>query len=167
MSGDTGSSGIYVMEGPARGQPIPVDSDFVTAFVGPAPRGPVDHAVPVASLDEFLKVFGVPDFHCRMEFAIRQFFTNGGRQAVVVRVSGTDSRNRIHLPAPHLRRGFRASRRTGRRRCACHTGLCRCAQLAVADGVVRNAVYRWEHLDSLKDFSRSTAHLQAKSVFVR
>jgi hypothetical protein len=87
------------MEGPARGQPIPVDSDFVTAFVGPAPRGPVDHAVPIGSPEQFLKVFGVPDFHCRMEFAIRQFFTNGGRQAVVVRVSGTNARNRIHLPA--------------------------------------------------------------------
>ena len=36
-----------------------------------------------------------------------------------------------------------------------------------ADGVVRNAVYRWEHLDNLKDFSRSAAHLQAKKEYAR
>jgi len=36
-----------------------------------------------------------------------------------------------------------------------------------ADGVVRNAVYRWEHLENLKDFSRSAAHLQAKKDYAR
>lgn len=99
MPSDTGNSGIYVFEGPARGQPIPVDADSVTAFVGPAPRGPVDHAVVIESQDEFLKSFGAPECHCRMEFTVRQFFANGGRNAVVVRVSGTTARNRIYLPA--------------------------------------------------------------------
>ncbi len=36
-----------------------------------------------------------------------------------------------------------------------------------ADGRVHNAVYRWEHLDNLKDFSRCAAHLQAKSQYAR
>ncbi len=36
-----------------------------------------------------------------------------------------------------------------------------------ADGLVLNAVYGWEHLDNLKDFSRSTSHLQAKSEYAR
>ena len=35
------------------------------------------------------------------------------------------------------------------------------------DGTVRNAVYSWEHLDNLKDFSRCAAHLQAKSEYQR
>jgi len=35
------------------------------------------------------------------------------------------------------------------------------------DGLVRNAVYTWEHLDNLQDFSRSAAHLQAKSEYRR
>lgn len=99
MASDASNSGIYIFEGPARGQPIPVSGDSVTAFVGPAPRGPVDHAVPIDSLEDFQKIFGVPEFYCRLEFALRQFFANGGSNAVVVRVSGTAARNRIHLPA--------------------------------------------------------------------
>jgi hypothetical protein len=97
---DTSNSGIHVIEGPARGQSIPVDGDSVTAFVSPAPRGPVDHAVSISSSEEFQKIFGVPDYHCRLEFAVRQFFANGGSNAVVVRVSGTKACNRIRLPSP-------------------------------------------------------------------
>jgi hypothetical protein len=99
MSSDTNNSGIYVVEGPAQGQPIPVDGDSVTAFVGPTPRGPVDHAVPINSADDFLKNFGVPECHCRLEFSVRQFFANGGSNAVVVRVSGTSVCHRIRLRA--------------------------------------------------------------------
>lgn len=95
---DTSNSGIYVIESPARGQAIDIDGDSVTAFVGPAPRGPTDHAVHLSAFEDFQKVFGVPDYHCRMEFAVRQFFANGGTRAVVVRVSGTSARNRIRLP---------------------------------------------------------------------
>lgn len=36
-----------------------------------------------------------------------------------------------------------------------------------ADRAVCNSVYSWEHLDNLKDFSRSAAHLQAKSEYAR
>ena len=95
---DTSNSGIYVIEGPARGQPVPVDGVSVTAFVSPAPRGPVDHAVSIASPEEFQKIFGVPEYHCRLEYAVRQFFANGGSNAVVVRVSGTKACSRIYLP---------------------------------------------------------------------
>ena len=95
---DTSNSGIYVIESPARGQAIDADGDSVTAFVGPAPRGPVDHAVHLSAYEEFQKIFGAPQYHCRMAFAVRQFFANGGRRAVVVRVCGTSARNSIRLP---------------------------------------------------------------------
>jgi heme-degrading monooxygenase HmoA len=36
-----------------------------------------------------------------------------------------------------------------------------------ADGTLHNAVYSWDHLDNLKDFSRSAAHLQAKREYAR
>lgn len=100
LKSDTSNSGIYVIEGPASGQPVPVDGESVTAFIGPTPRGPVDYAVKVSSLTDFQKVFGVPDYHSRLEFAIQQFFANGGSNAVVVRVSGTMVRNQIRLPGP-------------------------------------------------------------------
>ncbi len=99
MPSDINNSCTYVVEGSAQGQPIPVDGDSVTAFVGPAPRGPVDHAVKINSPDDFLQNFGAPEYHCRLEFSIRQFFANGGRNAVVVRVSGTSVCHRIRLRA--------------------------------------------------------------------
>ncbi len=85
---------------PAGFVDIPVDAESVTAFIGPAPRGPVDHAVAISSSEEFDKRFGVPEYPCRMRFAIRQFFANGGRNAVVVRVSACSERNRIVLHGP-------------------------------------------------------------------
>lgn len=76
---------------------ISAATEPVTAFVGPAPRGPVASAISISSVEAFDKQFGVPDYHCRMGFAIRQFFANGGRNAVVVRVSACTERNRIVL----------------------------------------------------------------------
>jgi hypothetical protein len=95
---ENSNSGIYVTEGPARGQSIPVGGESITAFVGPAPRGPVDHAVYISAAKDFQRIFGLPECHCRMEFAVRQFFANGGSNAVIVRVTGTTERNRIQLP---------------------------------------------------------------------
>jgi hypothetical protein len=95
---ENSNSGIYVTEGPARGQPILVGGEPITAFVGPAPRGPVDHAVYISAAKDFQHIFGLPECHCRMEFAVRQFFANGGSNAVIVRVTGTTERNRIQLP---------------------------------------------------------------------
>ena len=82
-----------------QAEQIPVDGESLTAFVGPAPRGPVDHAVPVENIETFEKLFAVPEYHCRMGFAIRQFFANGGRKAVVVRVSSSREHNVIRLRA--------------------------------------------------------------------
>lgn len=97
---NAGSSGISVIEIPARGQAIPVARESITAFIGPAPRGPVDIPVAIRSLDEFLLRFGVPGYLSRMEFLLYQYFENGGTQALVVRVCRSASRNRIVLPGP-------------------------------------------------------------------
>lgn len=93
-------SGISVVEIPARGQAIPVEREGIAAFIGPAPRGPVNIPVAVRSLEEFLARFGVPGYLSRMEFLLYQFFENGGTQAIVVRVSRSVHRNRIVLPGP-------------------------------------------------------------------
>jgi hypothetical protein len=91
-------SGISVIEIPPRDQAIPVTREPVTAFIGPAPRGPADIPVAVRSLEEFLARFGVPGYLSRMEFLLYQYFENGGTLAVVVRVCRSRRRNRIRLP---------------------------------------------------------------------
>jgi hypothetical protein len=97
---DPASSGIFVIESPPGGEPIPVERDTVAAFVGPAPRGPVDQPVAVRSIGEFLACFGVPGHGSRMELLLRQYFGSGGNLAVVVRVTRSQRRNRIVMPGP-------------------------------------------------------------------
>jgi hypothetical protein len=93
-------SGISVVEIPPRGQVIPAEREGIAAFIGPAPRGPVNIPVAVRSLEEFLARFGVPGYLSRMEFLLYQFFENGGTQAIVVRVCRSAQRTRIVLPGP-------------------------------------------------------------------
>lgn len=59
----------------------------VTAFVGPARRGPVNRPVRVLSLAEFEGRFGGLSAALETGYAVRQFFQNGGREAWVVRVA--------------------------------------------------------------------------------
>ena len=96
----TDTSAIHVEEGLARGQAIPVDSDSVTAFIAPTPRGPVDRAVEISSSEQFEKMFDLPSSNCPLTVVIRDFFANGGTNAVVVRISGTNKRSRMYLPGP-------------------------------------------------------------------
>ncbi|MEO8224638.1 MAG: hypothetical protein ABI661_07510 [Gammaproteobacteria bacterium] len=93
-------AGIRVIESPAGEEPIPLRRETVCAFVGPAPRGPANIPVVVASVDEFRRRFGSPAERSRLEWILGQYFDNGGRQAVVVRVPRTGGANRITLPGP-------------------------------------------------------------------
>jgi len=83
--------------GSSGAEDILIGDEWLTAFLGPTPRGPVDHPIYINSVEEFDKQFGVPKYHCRMAFAVRQFFSSGGRCAVVVRVSANSGHNRIVL----------------------------------------------------------------------
>jgi hypothetical protein len=100
LSVESDGRSISVIEIPARGETIPVSRECVTAFVGPAPRGPVNIPVAVRSLEEFLARFGVPGCPSRIEFLLWDYFENGGTLAIVVRVCRSDQRNQIRLRGP-------------------------------------------------------------------
>jgi len=73
----------------------------ITAFVGPARRGPVNRAVLIRSVNEFEARFGATTPTLETGHALRQYFLNGGRDAWVVRVA--------KKPNPtQLRAGLRA-----------------------------------------------------------
>ncbi len=95
---DLVNSGIFVVENLTRGLPIPRSRKLVTAFVGPAPRGPVNLAVTINNIEEFLANFGSPEHSSRMEQQLHQYFDNGGEEAVIVRIVSSDHRKRIELP---------------------------------------------------------------------
>jgi uncharacterized protein len=59
----------------------------IAAFVGRAWRGPIDEPIAIGSWSEYERTFGGLWRPSTMGFAVQQFFTNGGEQAVVVRVA--------------------------------------------------------------------------------
>lgn len=78
--------GVYVNEVPSGVHPIVGVATSVTAFIGTAPRGPVNTACDVTSLLEYGRMFGGLSLDSPMSFAVRDFFQNGGGHAVIVRV---------------------------------------------------------------------------------
>jgi len=64
----------------------------VAAFVGRAARGPVNHPVALATFAEFQRLFGGLHVDCAMAYAVRDFFLNGGRAAIVLRLAHADAR---------------------------------------------------------------------------
>jgi phage tail sheath protein FI len=79
--------GVYVEELPSGVRPIVGVSTSTTAFVGRAQKGPVDHAVTIHSFADYERSFGGLWQDSRMSFAVRQYFQNEGREAVIVRVT--------------------------------------------------------------------------------
>ncbi|MFN2467005.1 MAG: phage tail sheath family protein [Gaiellaceae bacterium] len=79
--------GVYIEEQPSGVRPIIGVSTSITAFVGRARKGPVDEPVLVHSFADYERIFGGLWNESRMSFALRQYFQNGGRDAVIVRVT--------------------------------------------------------------------------------
>lgn len=98
MSG-TANSGIQVIESLGSAGAMPVRRESVVAFIGPAPRGPIDTPVEVRNVAEFRRQFGSPHQPSRLEFILGQFFENGGTLAIVVRVGPSAGKSRVDIPA--------------------------------------------------------------------
>jgi Bacteriophage tail sheath protein len=79
--------GVYVEELASGVRPIVGVSTSTTAFVGRALKGPVDKPVTIHSFADYERVFGGLWEDSRMSFAVRQYFQNEGREAVIVRVT--------------------------------------------------------------------------------
>src|SRR3984885_2496678 len=59
----------------------------VAAFVGRTLKGPVNRATPVTSFGDFQQQFGGLWQPSTLAYAVEQFFENGGREAIIVRVA--------------------------------------------------------------------------------
>jgi phage tail sheath protein FI len=84
--------GVYVEEIPSGVRTITGVATSITAFIGRARRGPVNEAVTINSFSDFEKTFGGLWLPSALGFAVRDFFLNGGSQAIIVRL--------YHAPAP-------------------------------------------------------------------
>jgi hypothetical protein len=79
--------GVYVVEVPSAVHTITGVATSVAAFVGWAAQGPVNQAVLIESFMDFQRQFGGLDARSLLGYAVSHFFTNGGQQAYIVRLS--------------------------------------------------------------------------------
>ena len=78
--------GVYIEEVPSGVRTIVGVATSITAFIGSALRGPVDDPVTINNFGDFERVFGGLGLDYPMSYAVRDFFLNGGAQAIVVRL---------------------------------------------------------------------------------
>lgn len=78
--------GVYIEEIPSGVRTITGVATSITAFIGRAKRGPVDMAITINSYADYERVFGGLDLKSSMSYAVRDFYLNGGSQAVIIRL---------------------------------------------------------------------------------
>jgi uncharacterized protein len=78
--------GVYVEEISSGVRTITGVATSITAFLGRTPRGPVNRASTIFSFGDFERQFGGLNAGDPMGYAVRDFFLNGGSQAVIVRL---------------------------------------------------------------------------------
>jgi phage tail sheath protein FI len=92
-------AGIQVQEEAGSWESIAEAPTAVTAFVGRCLRGPVNRPVRIAGFDEFQRVFGGLWQPSTLSYSVEQYFENGGRTAVIVRVANGARCCTLQLPA--------------------------------------------------------------------
>jgi phage tail sheath protein FI len=78
--------GVYVEEVSSGVRTIAGVGTSVAAFLGAAPRGPINQAVHLFSYSDYERGFGGLQADAELGYAVRQFFQNGGTEAWAVRV---------------------------------------------------------------------------------
>jgi phage tail sheath protein FI len=78
--------GVYIEEIPSGVRTITGVATSITAFLGKALRGPTDAPITITSFGDFERIFGGLHRDFTLGYAVRDFFVNGGSQAIIVRL---------------------------------------------------------------------------------
>ncbi|HEX6730395.1 MAG TPA: phage tail sheath C-terminal domain-containing protein [Pyrinomonadaceae bacterium] len=89
--------GVYIEEIPSGVRTITGVATSITAFIGRAERGPVDEPTTVTSFGDYERTFGGLSLLSTMSYAVRDFYLNGGSQAIIVRLGRNATTARISL----------------------------------------------------------------------
>src|SRR6266852_2845814 len=104
--------GVYIEEIPSGVRTITGVATSITAFIGRAKRGPTDQediktdrAVTINSFADFQRIYGGLWEKSTLGFAVRDFFLNGGSQAIIVRLYNEDKTAGAKKPKTKLTMG--------------------------------------------------------------
>jgi Bacteriophage tail sheath protein len=78
--------GVYVEELSGAARTISGVATSITAFIGRASMGPVNQPVVISSYSDFERTFGGLWLESSLGYAVRDFYLNGGDQAIIVRL---------------------------------------------------------------------------------
>ncbi len=78
--------GVYIEEVPSGVRTITGVATSLTAFLGRTVKGPIDEPVQCNSFGDFERRFGGLAANRPLSYAVRDFFANGGGQALIVRL---------------------------------------------------------------------------------
>lgn len=78
--------GVYIEEIPSGVRTITGVATSITAFLGRARRGPVNEPTTINSFGDFERQFGGLQVEHPVSYAVRDFYLNGGSQAIIVRL---------------------------------------------------------------------------------
>lgn len=88
--------GVYIEEIPSEVRTIVGVATSITAFIGRALRGPTDEdeesPVTINNYGDFERIFGGLWEKSTLGYAVRDFYLNGGRQAIIVRLYHEDAK---------------------------------------------------------------------------
>jgi len=82
--------GVYIEEVASGVRTITGVPTSIAAFVGRTIRGPANRAITINGFGDFERIFGGLWLQSQLGFAVRDFFLNGGGQAVIVRLFAAD-----------------------------------------------------------------------------
>ncbi len=97
MSVQTTYPGVYLEEIPSGVRTITGVATSITAFIGRALSGPVNVPITINSFGDFERRFGGLWVDSTMSYAIRDFYQNGGSQAIIVRIENGATPAEIQL----------------------------------------------------------------------
>src|SRR5215203_1121350 len=80
--------GVYVEEIPSGVRTITGVATSITAFLGRARRGPTDEPRTINNYGDFERSYGGLWEESSLGYAVRDFYLNGGSQAIIVRLVG-------------------------------------------------------------------------------
>ncbi len=95
--------GVYIEEVPSGVHTITGVATSITAFIGRAWKGPMDKATTIYSYADYQRIFGGLWRPGTMSYAVKQFYDNGGSEAIIVRVATREADEDNAVAPPIIR----------------------------------------------------------------
>jgi uncharacterized protein len=86
--------GVYVEEIPSGVRTITGVATSITAFIGRASRGEIDEPARIFNFGDFERNFGGLHYDYPMSYAVKDFYEQGGGEALIVRVFAGDAKKK-------------------------------------------------------------------------